>query len=88
MLRPGGVPANGYTSAAAARLIEQETSGQSLADRQNAFAELQRLLAADVPVLPVWQGRTTLLAAGAVTGADVALDRMSGIRYGYLSRKG
>ena len=88
VLRAGGVPANGYTSAAAARLIEQETSGQSLADRQNAFAELQRLLAADVPVLPVWQGRTTLLAAGAVTGADVALDRMSGIRYGYLSRKG
>jgi hypothetical protein len=41
-----------------------------------------------VPVLPVWQGRTTLLAAGAVTGADVALDRMSGIRYGYLSHKG
>jgi peptide/nickel transport system substrate-binding protein len=87
VLRPGGVAANGYTSATATRLIEQETAGQSLADRQNAFGDLQRLVATDVPVLPVWQGRTTLLAGAAVTGTDVALDRLSGIRYGYLSHE-
>lgn len=87
VLRPGGLAANGYTSAAATKLVEQETAGQSLADRQGAFGELQRLVATDVPVLPVWQGRATLLAGASVTGADVALDRMSGIRYGYLSLK-
>ena len=86
VLRPGGRPSYGYVSAAAARLIEAERTGQSLADRERALTELQRLVAADVPVLPVWQSRVTLVAAGQVSGADSALDRLGAVRFAYLSR--
>jgi len=88
VLRPGGRPAYGYASVAAARLVEAERTGQSLADRERAFGDLQRLLATDVPVLPVWQGRTALLAASRLTGADSALDRTSAVRFAYLGREG
>lgn len=86
VLRPGGVPAYGYNSPTVTKLIEQEVTGQSQSDRSTAFAGLQRQLASDVPLVPLWQERTALLAGPGVSGADQVLDRMSAVRYSTLRR--
>jgi ABC-type oligopeptide transport system substrate-binding subunit len=51
--------ATGYGSKAADRLI---TNSQRFADRSDAEADLealQRIVARDVPVVPLWQARTS-----------------------------
>ncbi|GAA0584718.1 ABC transporter substrate-binding protein [Kribbella sandramycini] len=68
----GGPFPIGYRSAAANRLLQQERSEQNGIRRDELLGQLQEVFAREVPVLPVWQGRLTV-----VGGAD--LENVSGV---------
>lgn len=83
-LRPALRP---YPSPAVTKLLDQEITAQSRSDRMTALASLQTQSAVDAWVLPVWQDLSAVLGRAEVSGADRVLDRMSGLRLGYLSVK-
>ncbi|MGQ4421942.1 ABC transporter substrate-binding protein [Streptomyces violaceoruber] len=69
-----GTMATGYGSKAADRLI---TSSQRFADRSDAEADLealQRIVARDVPVVPLWQAKDFVVSGEDVGGGQYAVD--------------
>jgi len=63
---PDGQFQNGYRSAAAAKLLQQQTTEQNGLKRDDLVGQLQGVIAREVPVIPSWQGRLSV-----VTGKDV-----------------
>ncbi len=60
-----------YYSEKANQLIQQQRSEQDPAARKQQFEELQDLLAADVPYIPLWQDRDYVFAQNAVEGVEI-----------------
>ncbi|XQQ05398.1 MAG: ABC transporter substrate-binding protein [Leptolyngbya sp. IPPAS B-1204] len=60
-----------YYSEKANQLIQQQRSEQDPAARKQQFEELQDLLAADVPYIPLWQDRDYVFAQSAVEGVEI-----------------
>jgi peptide/nickel transport system substrate-binding protein len=70
----GGYFKNHYENPALDELI---TKTQGLTDRkaaESSFAEIQKITAEDVPVLPVWQGKQIGAVQKGITGLDKTLD--------------
>ena len=53
------------------QLIKQQRSEKDPAKRQEIFAEIQELLAKDVPLIPLWQTKDYGFAKKGVTGAQI-----------------
>jgi peptide/nickel transport system substrate-binding protein len=60
-----------YYSDRANQLIEQSRSEQDPAKRQIVFVELQKLLAEDVPYVPLWQTKDYAFAQNSVDGVVI-----------------
>ena len=73
---------NGYRSAAAAKLLQQETTEQNGLERDDLVGQLQSVLAREAPVIPSWQGRLTVVAGKDLENVPAAMDPLS---YLYLS---
>jgi peptide/nickel transport system substrate-binding protein len=79
-LRPfvGDVPLqNGYRSAAATKLLQQQRTEQNGLKRDDLIAQLQGVIAREVPVIPVWQGRVAVVAGQDVENVKTAIDPLS-----------
>ncbi|TDD58641.1 ABC transporter substrate-binding protein [Kribbella antibiotica] len=76
---------NGYRSAAATKLLQQERVEQNGITRAELLGQLQDVFAREVPVLPTWQGRLSVVAGTDVQNVSGALDplaflHLSGLR--------
>ncbi|MFD5429378.1 ABC transporter substrate-binding protein [Streptomyces sp. NPDC127084] len=79
---PGNVLNNNYENKEISGKIIPETS--AMADRvatESKFAELQNLVAEDVPLLPLWQGKQYAVAHGNITGLEWTLDASTVFRF-------
>ncbi|MEI8412065.1 MULTISPECIES: ABC transporter substrate-binding protein [unclassified Kribbella] len=76
-VRTGAVFNNGYRSSAATGLLEQETTEQNGLEREELLGQLQGVLASDAPVIPVWQGRFTVVAGKNLENVATALNPLS-----------
>ncbi|PTL71678.1 peptide ABC transporter substrate-binding protein [Rathayibacter caricis DSM 15933] len=82
----GSSVANGYTSAEVDALIDTEATATDLGARTAAIQELQRVTAADAPIVPLLQGRETVVAASGVTGLEDTLDATYLFRFSALGK--
>lgn len=60
-----------YYSDRANQLIDQSRKAQNSSDRKQLFAELQDLLAQDVPFIPLWQNKDYLFVQKWIQGASL-----------------
>ena len=60
-----------YYSDRANQLIEQERQEQDPTRRQEIFAELQQILAEDVPYVPLWQTKDYAFAQSNISGVTI-----------------
>ena len=60
-----------YYSERMNQLIEQERKAQDPAQRKQIFAEIQELLARDIPYVPLWQNQDYIFAQKNVKGAQL-----------------
>lgn len=66
-----------YYSDRANELIAQERQEQNPQKRQAIFAELQQILAEDIPFIPLWQGKQYIFAQPNIQGAIVQPTQIS-----------
>ncbi|MEU1279805.1 ABC transporter substrate-binding protein [Streptomyces sp. NPDC005805] len=79
---PDNVLANNYENKKITGEIIPGTSAVTdRASTEGAFGELQDLVAEDVPVLPLWQGKQYAVARGNVTGLEWTLDASTVFRF-------
>jgi peptide/nickel transport system substrate-binding protein len=64
----------GYVNPQILTLLSKEQGTTDKAVRDQAFADIQKIVAEDVPIIPLWQGKQTVVVRDGVTGADKALD--------------
>lgn len=84
----GGFYANGYHSAKADKLIAKE---RPIANRtgpkaQKVFKQLQKLIAKDIPVIPVWTGKSIAVTGKDVHGVEKTLDPTYILRFWMISK--
>ena len=68
---------NGYRSAAASKLLQQERTEQNGLKRDELIGQLQGVIAREVPVIPSWQGRVAVVAGKDLENLKTALDPLS-----------
>ncbi len=73
-----------YYSARANELIDKQRQEQNPEARQKIFAELQELIARDVPFIPLWQGKDYLFAQKNLQG--VRLEPTQQLSFGALAK--
>lgn len=64
----------GYVNPQILTLLSKEQGTDDKTVRDQAFADIQKIVAEDVPIIPLWQGKQTVVIRDGVTGADKALD--------------
>jgi peptide/nickel transport system substrate-binding protein len=73
-LRKDGTFHNNYDDPKADELVAKERSDANPAAREQAFKELQKLAAEQVPFLPLWQGKQVAVTRPGVTNVEKTLD--------------
>lgn len=66
--------ATGYNNKQIQSLLSKEQGTTDAATRSKAFAQIQDIVADDVPILPLWQGKQIAVVRDSVSGIDTALD--------------
>lgn len=64
----------GYDNPTIQALLSKEQGTDDPKVRNEAFAEIQKIVAEDAPIIPLWQGKQTAVVQDGVTGVDKALD--------------
>ncbi|MDF9812271.1 ABC transporter substrate-binding protein [Streptomyces sp. SPB162] len=64
----------GYDSPQIQELLVKEQGSADPKVRNEAFAEIQKIVAEDAPIIPIWQGKQTAVVRDGVTGVEKALD--------------
>ncbi|SFF29738.1 peptide/nickel transport system substrate-binding protein [Actinacidiphila alni] len=64
----------GYDNKQVQDLLVKEQGTDDPKVRDQAFADIQKIVADDAPIIPLWQGKQTVVIRDGVTGADKALD--------------
>ncbi|MFF8954713.1 ABC transporter substrate-binding protein [Streptomyces sp. NPDC014894] len=77
-----------YVSTEARKLIPQSRRQADRAATGDVFARLQQIVAEDVPVLPLWQGKQYVAARKGVTGVERLLNGSSDLQLWELSTTG
>jgi peptide/nickel transport system substrate-binding protein len=67
----------GYRSAAASKLLQQETTEQNGLQRDDLVGQLQGVLAREAPVIPSWQGRLSVVTGKNVENVSDSVDPLS-----------
>lgn len=84
---PGNVLQNNYRNKALTeRIIPRTAAVSERADTATEFEELQDLVADDLPVLPVWQGKQYAVTSDRVTGVEWCLDASTVFRFWELEK--
>jgi peptide/nickel transport system substrate-binding protein len=77
---------NGYRSASASKLLQQEQTEQNGLERGDLVGQLQGVLAHDAPVIPSWQGRLAVVAGHDVENISAAVDPLSFLHLSVLRK--
>lgn len=77
IVKDGATYQNGYKSQTAIKLLDSEADSQNQSERDDAFGQLQSVLAHDVPVLPIWQSRTAVVAGKNVRNGQEILNTLA-----------
>jgi peptide/nickel transport system substrate-binding protein len=85
-LREGGTYANGYRSNLADKMLDLEIGSQNQVDRDQTFRDIQTHVANDVPVIPIWQGRMTVVAGQDVQNVKDTLNPLFYFYFSYLTK--
>ncbi|MFI9581808.1 ABC transporter substrate-binding protein [Streptomyces sp. NPDC052236] len=75
-----------YVSTKARELIPQSRRSADRSAASPAFTEIQEIVATDVPVLPLWQGKQYVAARTGITGAEWVLNSSSDLQLWELGR--
>jgi peptide/nickel transport system substrate-binding protein len=86
IVREGAVFQNAYRSQTANKLMDQEIAEQNQLDRERLLESLQGVLAHDVPALPTWQGRLTVVAGRDVQNVGATLNPLSFVYFSALRK--
>ena len=86
-LRDGGFFANGYSNQEVNKQLDAELGATDEAARDEAFGKLQDIVAADVPVLPSWNGKNVAVSTAPMTGVEETLDPTYIFRIWDISKK-
>jgi peptide/nickel transport system substrate-binding protein len=78
---------NNYDNPAARELLAKETSTDDPAVRNEAFGELQDIVAEDVPLIPSWTGQNVAVATDQMDGVEDTLDPTYIFRYWLVSKQ-
>ncbi len=70
----GGFFQNGYKNPEADKLVSKEQGTADTAVREDAFAQLQDIVATDVPFIPSWVGKNTGVYGPGISGVEDTLD--------------
>ena len=68
---------NGYRSAAATKLLQQQRTEQNGLKRDELIGQLQNVIAREVPVIPSWQGRLSVVAHNDIQNVKAGVDPLS-----------
>ncbi|NIK59339.1 ABC transporter substrate-binding protein [Kribbella shirazensis] len=82
----GAFASNGYRSAAATKLLQQERAEQNGLRRDDLIGQLQGVVARDAPVIPVWQTRSAVVAGKDIANLKTAVDPLSFLHLSGLRR--
>ncbi len=64
----------GYNNATIQSDLGKEEASTDPATRNAALADIQKIVADDVPIIPLWQGKQTAISRDGVSGVQQALD--------------
>jgi peptide/nickel transport system substrate-binding protein len=78
---------NNYDNPAAVELLAKETSTDDQGVRNEAFGQLQDIVAEDVPLIPSWTGQNVAVATDQMDGVKSTLDPTYIFRYWMVSKK-
>lgn len=78
--------ANGYESARMTALLDAEKAAKTTARRLAVIRQIQALAAADVPIIPYWQGNMIAVGRTNVRGIPSTLDAAFIMRYWKISK--
>ncbi len=82
----GGFFQNGYTNPVANELVATEQGSEDSAVREEAFGELQTLIAEDVPFMPSWVGQNIGVYGPGMEGVEDTLDPSFIFRFWLVSK--
>jgi peptide/nickel transport system substrate-binding protein len=82
----GGFFQNGYSNPAANELVATEQGTEDQAAREEAFAELQNIVAEDVPFIPSWVGQNIGVYGPGMEGIEDTLDPAFIFRFWLVSK--
>ncbi|MFA6575731.1 MAG: ABC transporter substrate-binding protein [Nocardioides sp.] len=87
-IRDGGFYANGYSNEEVNTLLDQELGETDPAARDELIAQLQDIVAEDVPLIPSWNGQNVAVATSAMSGVEDTLDPTYIFRFWMISKDG
>jgi peptide/nickel transport system substrate-binding protein len=82
----GGFFQNGYSNPDANDLVTEEQGTDDQAVREDAFGELQNIVAEDVPFIPSWVGQNTGVYGPGMEGVEETLDPSFIFRFWLVSK--
>lgn len=82
----GGFFQNGYSNPAANDLVAEEQGTEDQAAREQAFGELQNIVAEDVPFIPSWVGQNIGVYGPDMEGVEDTLDPSFIFRFWLVSK--
>jgi peptide/nickel transport system substrate-binding protein len=77
---------DGYSNAQLDKLLAQEKASTDPSVRSKDFAQVQKIAAADAPVIPVWQGGQIAAVRDGVNGVEDTLDPSYIFRFWLISK--
>jgi peptide/nickel transport system substrate-binding protein len=77
---------NNYKNPDVEALIPQTRQEAQRERSTKTFEEIQDVIATDVPILPLWQGKQHIAARDSITGAEWALNSSSTLQLWELQR--
>ncbi|KRV50247.1 hypothetical protein AQ490_14110 [Wenjunlia vitaminophila] len=86
-MRDGGYFTNNYSNPKVNSALDTELASDDAKVRNTAFAEIQKIIAEDVPVLPIWQGKQSAVAREGITGLEETFDPSYIFRFWLIAKK-
>lgn len=87
-IRDGGFYANNYSSDEVNGLLDQELGETDEGAREEQIAQLQDIVATDVPLIPSWNGLNVAVASKQMTGVEETLDPTYIFRFWMIAKNG
>jgi peptide/nickel transport system substrate-binding protein len=86
-MRDGGFFVNGYSNKDVNDALDAEIATDDAAAREEAFGTVQDAEAADVPLIPLWEGKQVAAIRDGVEGVDKTFDPAFQFRFWLVTKK-